>query len=1049
MGLFLTLLVSVALQVIADLLRPKQEQLKPAGLGDIRAPTATEARPIPMLWGTVRLEGPNVVWYGDLIQEAITERIKTGLISRETIIKGYRYYLGIQQVLCLGSDDSTAERVRLLRVWIADKLVIDETGGGGTPITHNTTFEIDEPDLFGGEEFGQGGVVGTLRFFAGTNDQEPSPYLTGQGVRSATVDAGGTGYTLGDVVTEAGSGTASSRATFRVAAVSFGGAGIVTRVQRVQGGIYAAPSSSPAATTGGTGTGLTLSLTYAARKQTVDGVTPAYPDICYLVPDIDPVLYGTSTTIQPWKFEAQRLPNGLGLTGGEENVDGGANPANVVYEILTNEDWGYAIDPLLIDDTNLQAAAATLATEGNGFSFLLDTTEELPALVRRIEEQVDGIVFRDPVDALWKFKLIRADFDIETVPEVNATNLVKLRNFNRGTWEGTSNQVRVPFNDAGDSYKETYGFAQDMANVRILGANVSSEVRHPGVKTAALANAIAWRELRTLSIPLANVELVVDRTLYGVTPGDVIAFTDEDIGFVRLPLRVKSVDYGDLLEGRIVIEAVQDVFYSAAGTFGDPPNTQWEAPGATLEDYPIDERVVMEAPRALTLRDPDSSSPYVDKVFAAARRQGTEVTFQIWERNSAGTPAGAFSLAGEVFGFQLVGSLAAALPLGATNPLSTLQITPVPDTQAALLAAIDTVTNVVDLGTDLVNLLLVGGEFLLVSSAQSNASNVQLNNVYRGVLDSVQQDHEAGALVYLLGAGAGMSDTAIPAGNNADIKLLPRAAGELFAIADATETELVFSNRTRSPYPPAAFDLNGVELDTTNVDLDGSGSGEDVGVLIDTIIRRDYRTVDEVAALGTDAAAIFSDFPTANGTTIDVHVVNPDDDAEAFLVTAQSGTSYTVRQLDILEGLDDVSLPSSLTFGVRQRHDHEGTTYTSYTWLDVTATIASALVGEHAFGALAASAVSTAYVVQVGDSTTDHVLTLSTAFSAGNVEYRINAGSWVTLVTAGGTSGSVPNASLAEADTIEIRHLSPDVGAQKLGTLTVGASVRAYGVLLT
>ena len=1045
MGFFITLLVYGALFVISDLLRPKPEleNAKPVGLGDFRFPTATEDRPIPMLWGTVRIEGPNVVWWGDLVQEAITEKVKTGLFSSETLTKGYRYRVGIQQVLCLGADDSAAERVKLLRVWIGDDLVVDATS---SPIEHGDTFDIDEPELFGGEELGAGGIVGTLEFFAGTNTQAASDYLSGTAVDSATVSAGGSGYAVNDILTENGSGTASTRATFRVTGVT---AGAVDTVQRIDGGTYTVQSSSPAATTSsGAGTGCTLSLTYGTGFQAVGGVAPAYRDVCYIAPAADPVLVGTSTSIKPWKFEAQRLPDGLALAAGREEIDGGANPANVLYEILTNDDWGYGIPSAEIDTTDFSTAAATLATEGNGFSFLLDRTEQLPALVRRLEEQIDGILYVDPLDGLWKIALIRADYVLASVPEVNATNMRELRQFNRGTWEGTSNAVRVPFNDAADDYKGTSGFAQDMANVRILGANVTSEVRHPGVKTASLANAIAWRELRTLSIPLANAEFVVDRSLYGVKPGDVVAFTDEDIGYDRLPMRVKSVDYGDLLDGRIVLECVQDVFFAAAGTFGDPPPSSWEPPSATLVDYPADEKVVIEAPRALTLRDPNSASPYVDKVFAAARRQGSEVTFQLWQRNDPSTPSGAYAEFGEVFQFQLIGVLSSALNVSSVNPVTSVQVIPVPDTQAAILASLLEVVDVVELGTELVNLLLIGDEFVIASSSQANAGNVQLNSVYRGVLDSVQADHAAGTPVYVLHAGAGLSDDSLPAGNVVDVKLLPRAAGEALAIGDATETQIELANRTRRPYPPSSFDLNSVALPSTNVDLDGSGSGEDVGVLCDDIIRRDFRTVDEIAALSTDAASLFSDFPTENTTTLDFRV-RTTGGTLVFEATAESGTSYTFRQLDILAGLDTPSLPSSLVFSVGARHVFEGTTYTSLQELAVTPTILSDLVGAFAFGELDQSDVSAAYTVDGGDGSTDHDFTLSTAFTAGDVEYRINGGSWTTLIASGNTSGSIPNASIADGDTIETRHGSTDVDPQKLLRMTVGATLKAYGVLIS
>lgn len=1036
MGFFLTLILFAGMQVLADLMRPDLEQAQPATLGDFSFPTATEGRVLPLIWGTVKLKGPNVIWYGDLLQEAITERVKVSLLSHETILKGYRYHLGLQLAWCQGSDDLT-----MRRLYIGDDEVEDFTGA---PIGGGDTFTVDKPDLFGGEDLGQGGVVGTLQFFSGSNTQTASGYLENVRVTAASITAPGTGYSVGDILTEAGDGTASTRSTYYVSEIA---GGQVTKISRVSPGSYSTTSTNPAATTvvPGGGSGCTLTLTYSDPLQTEGGDTPGYRDVAYLLPHLEHVQLGTSTSIKPWAAELRRIPDGLALGGGDELIDGGANLANVLYEVLTDDDWGYGYGASDINVANFTTAAGTLATEGNGFSFTLDGVENLEDMIRRLEEQMDGVLYQNPMTGKWEIKLARADYDVLLVPEINATNIIELRDFNRGTWEGTTNQIRVPFNDASDDYKSSYGFAQDMANVRILGMNVSASVGHPGVKTASLANSLAWRELRTLAIPLANASFTVDRSFYGVLPGEVVAFTDADLGFNRLPMRVKSIDYGDLLDGKIKIEAIQDVFFAAAGVFSDNPSTGWEPPAATLVAYPDDEQIAIEAPRALTARDPQSVSPTTDKVYAFARRAGSEVTFQIWQRNHATLPAGAYSEIGEVFGFSKIGRLALALPLGATNPVTSVTVTAAPDTQAALLAAFPTVLDAVELGTDLISLCMIDDEFVLVTSAQSSGSDVQLNTVYRGVLDSVQADHAVGASVFLVFSGAGMGDSALPAGNVVDVKLLPRAAGALLAIGDATNIQLTLSSRTRRPYPPSEFDLNSVTLPTTNVDLDGTGTGEDVGVLIDSIIRRDFRTVDEIEALGTDAAAIFSDFPAANSTTVEIEVRNGV--TVLHTETGISGTTTTARQLDILEALDTTALPSSLVFAVRESHTFEFTVYGSRDWLAVTSTILSEFLGTHPFGTLDNGDESGAYTVLLADNGTDHDFTLSTAFTVGDVEVKVNAGAWTTLITAGGTTGTVT--APATNDQIFIRHNSTDTNPQKLLVMDVAGTVRGYAVLIS
>ena len=48
----------------AEAANAQPENAKPAGLGDVTAPTAEVGREIPVLFGERDLEGPNIVWYG-------------------------------------------------------------------------------------------------------------------------------------------------------------------------------------------------------------------------------------------------------------------------------------------------------------------------------------------------------------------------------------------------------------------------------------------------------------------------------------------------------------------------------------------------------------------------------------------------------------------------------------------------------------------------------------------------------------------------------------------------------------------------------------------------------------------------------------------------------------------------------------------------------------------------------------------------------------------------------------------------------------------------
>lgn len=74
MNFFVQLLVMVVTNLIMAALAPKPPTPKPAALSDVDVPTAEEGRPIPVVFGSVLITGPNVVWYGDLVADPIKKK---------------------------------------------------------------------------------------------------------------------------------------------------------------------------------------------------------------------------------------------------------------------------------------------------------------------------------------------------------------------------------------------------------------------------------------------------------------------------------------------------------------------------------------------------------------------------------------------------------------------------------------------------------------------------------------------------------------------------------------------------------------------------------------------------------------------------------------------------------------------------------------------------------------------------------------------------------------------------------------------------------------
>lgn len=74
MNFVFQLILLVVSYYVSAALAPKPPKPKPAALEDFDIPMAEQGRPIPVVFGSVLLTGPNVLWYGDLRTTPIQEK---------------------------------------------------------------------------------------------------------------------------------------------------------------------------------------------------------------------------------------------------------------------------------------------------------------------------------------------------------------------------------------------------------------------------------------------------------------------------------------------------------------------------------------------------------------------------------------------------------------------------------------------------------------------------------------------------------------------------------------------------------------------------------------------------------------------------------------------------------------------------------------------------------------------------------------------------------------------------------------------------------------
>jgi len=947
---FITLLILFAITMaLSELLKPKPEieNARPAGLGEFQFPTATEGRVVPIVWGTVKQKGPNVIWYGDLRSTAITEKQKTGLFSSEKIVLGYRYRIGIQMAICRGGETPVGN---LLRIWVGD----DELWSGNVSMD-GTAIDIDEPEFFGGDKQGAGGIVGTLRFHSGSRTQAVNTYL-------------------------------------------------------------------------------------ADGRQVISGATPAYRGTCNSVWEGGYI--GNSENMKPWSFEIRRIPNGLSLGTPSVNSGNDANPMNVIYELLTNTEWGLGQPAADIDAANFVAAADALLAEGNGFSMILDSRMDAQEFLRQIEQQIDGVIYMDRSSGTWKCNLARGGYVVVDQLLVDEANTLEVMNFSRGAWSDTSNNVFIKFGSRDLEYKDTYAGAQDMANVKTQGNRVVSvEAYYPGVKDPTLANIIAWRFLRTVSYPLARAELVTNRDLWNHNEGDVVRFSNTKLGITDLPMRITKINLGLFQEGKISVTLVQDIFVFDVGVFAAPGTTHWTPPAQTVVSIPVADSLVFESPRKFSTIAPDNTGT-LDHIWGGVQYQNDAATLvDIVSRPNTG----AYTDAGDIAGFLVAGELNASMTAAGVQGSIEIDLDPDADAVDLLLSAMTAEATPEDIGQRLINLVMIGDEFFAFENAALISNQLVLTNGYRALLDSAAAPHASSDKVWILLGN--LTDRVYTPGDDIDIKLLPKSATQALPVGSATNIDIAMDNRGRRPYPAVNLSMNGTGYPTGSVSMDTVGAGgpgstlDDRGISVD-FVRRDLRNIDEVTAV-TDESSLPVDFPAEHGTEYAVEVRDDPAGANTLLFTTdyQGDGPIEISRTEILRN-NAAAIPTALRMTVLCRHTYESVLRSALQnpYWDFTST-APLITGDFNLGVLAMNADSANYTAA---ATATHTVNIGTAFATGDVEVRLNAGSWTTVVSATATTGTF---AATLSDVIELRHTQSGVaGLQTFVEIVVSAVSVAYGV---
>lgn len=765
--------------------------------------------------------------------------------------------------------------------------------------------------------------------------------------------------------------------------------------------------------------------------------TPAYRGICYAAYN---GWVGNTTAIPPWTFEVSRIPDGLSMAttdpGAEAPNTWDANPINVLYEILTDTDWGLSISPSEVDVPNFRAAASVLAAEGNGFSMILDSELQITDLIDEIQRQIDGSLYFNRATGQWQVALARADYDPGDLDVYDESVISELSEFTRQTWEETSNQVRVAYTDRTDNYKSSYGLAQDSANISIQGFSVNSDLNFPGVKNRDLANAIAWRELRALAYPLSKVSFTINRNAFNRVPGSLFKLSWTRLGITEIVYRVGSISYGKPGSSEIVVFAVQDIFATEVGTFSPPQGTGWTVPEDGAVAVTTSNALALEAPRQMVVQDTYAPTQEPRIWMGARWPGGGTVALRAYLRAGASRPISeAYAEDAGISQFILSGTLDSALAdySGSATRPATYNIDITEEDDLSPLAVDGDVTGVQSLTT----IAYIDGEYIGYEALTDlTGGSWRLSRIYRGLFHTAPKEHDAGTRVWFL---RGNLTTRLLLATYDEVDVQLRSQDLTGTDVTPTALEVTLSRLWQAPLAPRDPKLHGAYAPTsasvdTTYPTETGRSGNDARALKVEITPRDWLVDDPTAdtTLTADWASYSPEFDYSLELT---NTVGP-------VTVAGSGAAYILRN-DIIVALGaNEPFPSGGTLVVTARHTVGGSPVTNPVSMTFPVGLTSNLIiGTLVHGGVPTSG-STGVIYPTNGSYSFNIR--SALPSSGELQGRLNGGGWTTIVAGGASSGSL--AALAN-DVVELRTtVAP--AADQYFYLNGPSSEVGYGVLV-
>lgn len=503
-----------------------------------------------------------------------------------------------------------------------------------------------------------------------------------------------------------------------------------------------------------------------------------------------------SPFIQNVAADCQRSPVGLNPAYAQVDDYGNVNGVHIVYECLTDTDFGMGAPAWQFETAAWEAAGETLHTENFGLSLLWTRQTEIESFVGEILDHIQATVYTNPRSGKLGIKLLRNDYDFDSLRQLDFDNS-KVTTFQRKLWGETVNEIVVTYTNPENEQEETVA-QQDIANVAAQGAPVSDARNYYAVRSAELATRLAARDLRISSAPLAVLEVMVNRREFDILPGEVLRCTYPRYKLFDVVMRVIGIDYGKKGEPDIKLNLIEDVFSLSRMPTNGSGGTAFN--GAAEAPQPMAHTTVFTLPAFLAARELADQArnlayPEVISGVLASPQGNDTISFELYAEGMLANGQVVWESSGTKSVSGRASTLTPLYPEAVTTMFGMPLVGQGRGPQVGGFAIFGS-------GAD------TESEIALIRSIDSATGEWTLD---RGVLDTVPRPWPVETPVWFLSASALISDDdkVRSVGETPDYKLATRTSLGVLTLGLAPTVSGTMTARPHMPLRPANVKVNG------------------------------------------------------------------------------------------------------------------------------------------------------------------------------------------------------------------------------------------------